>query len=132
LLTVFNWQRMVLHNSVQNAARTKQHSWQQTLFLALLIMSNTCNKECLNTTYYSPIFQKVNKMYRDVGMAVPKTTATRCRDRPYKHCTNNPIPTSFFVYDIFLYALRLLGNDLLVCVIFCCTIVLFYCTSFRH
>ena len=35
-------------------------------------------------------------MYRDVGMAVPKTTATRCRDRAYKHCTNNPIPTSFF------------------------------------
>ena len=29
-------------------------------------------------------------------MAVPKTTATRCRDRAYKHCTNNPIPTSFF------------------------------------
>jgi len=35
-------------------------------------------------------------MYRDVGMAVPKTTATRCRDRAYKHCTNIPIPTSFF------------------------------------
>ena len=29
-------------------------------------------------------------------MAVPKTTATRCRDGAYKHCTNNPIPTSFF------------------------------------
>ena len=48
---------MAPYNKVQNAARTKQHSWQQTLFLALLIMSNTCNKECLNTTYYSPIFQ---------------------------------------------------------------------------
>ena len=35
-------------------------------------------------------------MYRDVGMAVPKTTATRCRDRAYKHWTNNLIPTSFF------------------------------------
>ena len=35
-------------------------------------------------------------MYRDVGMAVPKTTETSCRDRAYKHCTNNPIPTSFF------------------------------------
>ena len=35
-------------------------------------------------------------MYRNVGMAVPKTTANRCRDRAYKHCTNNPIPTSFF------------------------------------
>ena len=52
-------------------------------------------------------------MYRDVGMAVPKTTATRCRDRAYKHCTNNPIPTSFFfVRDIFLYAVRLLGDDI--------------------
>ena len=29
-------------------------------------------------------------------MAVPKTTATRCRDRAYKHCTSNPIPTSLF------------------------------------
>ena len=29
-------------------------------------------------------------------MAVPKTTETRRRDRGYKHCTNNPIPTSFF------------------------------------
>ena len=27
-------------------------------------------------------------------MAVPKTTKTRCRDRAYKHYTNN-IPTSF-------------------------------------
>ena len=35
-------------------------------------------------------------MFRDVGMAVPKTTETKCRDRAYKHCTNNPIPTSFF------------------------------------
>ncbi len=46
-------------------------------------------------------------------MAVPKITATRCRDRAYKHCTNNPIPTSFFVRDLFfIYALRLLGNDI--------------------
>ena len=29
-------------------------------------------------------------------MAVPKTTDTRCRDRAYRHCTSNPIPTSFF------------------------------------
>ena len=35
-------------------------------------------------------------MFRDVGIAVPKTTETRCRDRAYKHCTNNPIPTPFF------------------------------------
>ena len=53
------------------------------------------------------------KMYRHVGMAVPKTTATWCRDRAYKHCTNNPIPTSFFVRDLFFnYALKLLGNDI--------------------
>ena len=52
-------------------------------------------------------------MYRDVGMAVPKTTETRCRDRAYKHCTNIPIPTSFLYMIYFLnYALRLLGNDI--------------------
>ena len=34
-----------------------------------------------------------SKIYRDVGMAVPKTTARRYRDRAYKHCTNIPIPT---------------------------------------
>ena len=46
-------------------------------------------------------------------MAVPKTTATRCRDRTYKHCTNNPIPTSvLYVAYFFNYALRLLGNDI--------------------
>ena len=50
-------------------------------------------------------------MYRDVGMAMPKTTATRCRDRAYKHCTNNSIPTSF-VHDIFLYTVRLLGDNI--------------------
>ena len=46
-------------------------------------------------------------------MAVPKTTETRCRDRAYKHCTNNPIPTSFlYETSFFDYALRLLGNDI--------------------
>ena len=38
-------------------------------------------------------------------MAVPKTTVGMavCRkDRAYKHYTNNPIPTSFFVCDILL------------------------------
>ena len=34
-------------------------------------------------------------------MAVPKTTETRCRDKAYKHCTNNPIPTSFFHAQLF-------------------------------
>ena len=28
-------------------------------------------------------------------MAVPKTTERKCRDRAYKHCTNNTIPTFF-------------------------------------
>ena len=49
---------------------------------------------------YEKHFQK---MYRDVGMAVPKTTETRCRDGSVQarqviqrlH-TTNPIPTSFF------------------------------------
>jgi len=52
-------------------------------------------------------------MFRDVGMAVPKTTETRYRDRAYKR-TNNPIPTSSFLYvtSFFDYALRLLGNDI--------------------
>ena len=46
-------------------------------------------------------------------MAVPKTTETRCRDRAYKHCTNNPIPTSFLHVTSFLhYALKLLGNKI--------------------
>ena len=42
------------------------------------------------------------KMLRDVGMAVPKTTETRCRDgsvqarQVIKDYTSNPIPTSFF------------------------------------
>ena len=47
-------------------------------------------------------------------MAVPKTTETRCRDRAYKHCTNNPIPTSFFlqVTSFFDYVLRLRGTTL--------------------
>jgi len=40
-----------------------------------------------------------------VGMAVPKTTETRCTDRAYEHCTNNPIPTFFFVSNIFLCVL---------------------------
>ena len=35
-------------------------------------------------------------MWREIGMAVPKTTETRCRDKAYKHCANNPIPTSPF------------------------------------
>ena len=42
------------------------------------------------------------KMLRDVGMAVPKTTETRCKDgsvqaiQVIKDYTSNPIPTSFF------------------------------------
>ena len=34
-------------------------------------------KECIIILKYEKHFQK---MYRDVGMAVPKTTETRCRD----------------------------------------------------
>jgi len=36
------------------------------------------------------------KMQRGVGMAVPKTTETRCRDRAYKHYTNILTLTSVF------------------------------------
>ena len=45
-------------------------------------------------------------MYRDVGMAVPKTTKTRCRDGSVqgRHViqTTNPILTSFFISEIIL------------------------------
>ena len=45
-------------------------------------------------------------MYRDVGMAVPKTTESRCRavcreDMLYKDYTINPIPTSFLYLKSF-------------------------------
>ena len=44
---------------------------------------------------------KVNKTFsknvQECRDGSAKTTATRCRDRAYKHCTNNPIPTSVFV-----------------------------------
>ena len=51
-------------------------------------------------------------MYRDVGMAVPKTTETRCRDGSvqedmlYKDYTTNPIPTSFISEIILQVMLR--------------------------
>ena len=46
-------------------------------------------------------------------MAVPKTTETMYRDRAYKHCTNNPIPTPFlYVTSFFDYAPILLENDI--------------------
>ena len=54
---------------------------------------------------YEKHFQQ---MYRDVGMAVPKTTETRCRDgsvqgrHVIQDYTTNPIPTSFFISEIIL------------------------------
>ena len=74
-------------------------------------------------------------------MAVPKTTATRCRDRAYKHCTNNPITTSFFVRDIFPYAVRLLGDNIVhekrcrdgvICAVFVCPVSTPSCSGFWH
>ena len=54
------------------------------------------------------------KMFRDVGMAVPKTTETRCRDRAYKHCTYNPSLHLFLlqVTSLFDCVLRLLETTL--------------------
>ena len=53
---------------------------------------------------YEKHFQK---MYRDVGMAVPKTTETRCRDgsvqarHVIQRLQTNPIPTSFLYLKSF-------------------------------
>ena len=52
--------------------------------------------------YNSKVYKTFSKNVQDVGMALPKTTESKCRDMAYKHCTNNLIPTSFFVHDIFL------------------------------
>ena len=49
----------------------KKLQWQEQYFL----MVPLCKKRDANK--YEKHFQK---MYRDVGMAVPKTTETRCRD----------------------------------------------------
>ena len=49
-------------------------------------------------------------MLKDVGMAVPKTTDTRCRDGQdmlFKDYASNPIPTSFFIPDMILRAMLL-------------------------
>ena len=51
-------------------------------------------------------------MYRDVGMAVPKTTATSVETG---HTNTAQITSSlhlFFVRHIFLYAVRLLGDNI--------------------
>ena len=40
--------------------------------------------------------KKAQKLHVGVGMAMCK------KDRACKHCTSNPIPTSFFVHDILL------------------------------
>ena len=53
---------------------------QKNVRRSLLMCSNTSlspSNSCLTIVKYEKHFQK---MYRDVGMAVPKTTETRCRD----------------------------------------------------
>ena len=81
-------------------------------------------------------------MYRDVGMAVPKTTATRCRDRAYKHCTNNPIPTSFFHAQYHLpvmlqhkeicHVQKKRCRDGVICAVFVCPVSTPSCCGFWH
>ena len=81
-------------------------------------------------------------MYRDVGMAVPKTTATRCRDRAYKHCTNNPIPTSFFHAQYCLPVIlqhkeicdvqKKRCRDGVICAVFVCPVSTPSCCGFWH
>ena len=63
---------------------------------------NTCISNCTSINFM-----------KDVGMAVPKPTETRCRDGSVhvRHdIQSNPIPTSFFYtwYDSLGYAIRLL------------------------
>ena len=81
-------------------------------------------------------------MYRDGGMAVPKTTATRCRDRAYKHCTNNPIPTSFFHAQYRLpvilqhkeicHVQKNRCRDGVICAVFVCPVSTPSCCGFWH
>ena len=57
-------------------------------------------------------------MLGNVGMAVPKTTETRCRNGSVqarqlaKDYTSNPIPTSFFILEVLLrvYSYEITGN----------------------
>ena len=52
-------------------------------------------------------------MYRDVGMAVPKTTATIGVETGHTNTAQiTPSLHLFCVRDIFLYAVRLLGDDI--------------------
>ena len=75
-------------------------------------------------------------------MAVPKTTATRCRDRAYKHCTNNPIPTSFFHAQYRLpvilqhkeicHVQKKRCRDGVICAVFVCPVSTPSCCGFWH
>ena len=75
-------------------------------------------------------------------MAVPKTTATRCRDRAYKHCTNNPIPTSFFHAQYCLpvilqhkeicHVQKKRCKDGVICAVFVCPVSTPSCCGFWH
>ena len=75
-------------------------------------------------------------------MAEPKTTATRCRDRAYKHCTNNPIPTSFFHAQYRLpvilqhkeicHVQKKRCRDGVICAVFVCPVSIPSCCGFWH
>ena len=75
-------------------------------------------------------------------MAVPKTTATRCRDRAYKHCTYNPIPTSFFHAQYRLpvilqhkeicHVQKKRCRDGVICAVFVCPLSTPSCCGFWH
>ena len=39
-----------------------------------------CLQACMSATHVLKYIKHFQKMYRDVGMAMPKTTETRCRD----------------------------------------------------
>ena len=41
---------------------------------------STVWKYCMEVLYIIKYIKHFQKMYRDVGMAMPKTTETRCRD----------------------------------------------------
>ena len=71
----------ILHSSHSNVAElnfTKMYSCSyccgQIIFNQNIGLNSYCSCTC---NKYEKHFQK---MYRDVGMAVPKTTETRCRD----------------------------------------------------
>ena len=74
-----------------------------SIYLPTPVLSNLMAQAGMLFLKYEKHFPK---MSRDVGMAVPKTTESRCRDgsvqarQVIKRLHKQPIPTSFFLLEI--------------------------------